>query len=125
MVIRREAYLGVEELDVGVHEMSEDIMAVRVEYTEVSGIRECVVVVLCYMTTQGVRAARENEIKYEIVKRIVRENINGRVIVMGDMNGHIGLLDEPVNENGEKLNEFVYEMNLKNLNVTIAEGCVT
>ena len=125
MVTWREECLEVEELDVGAHEMSEDIMAVKVEYTEVSGIRECVIVVLCYMTTQGVRAARENEIKYGIVKRIVRENMNGRVIVMGDMNGRIRLLDEPVNENGERLNEFVYEMNLENLNVTIAEGCVT
>ena len=77
------------------------------------------------MTRQGVRAARENEIKYKIVKTITRENMNGKVIVMGGMNGHIGLLDEPVNENDERLNEFVYEMNLENLNVAIAEGCVT
>lgn len=30
-----------------------------------------------------------------------------------------------MNDNSERLNEFVYEMNLENLNVTMAEGCVT
>ena len=48
MVIRREAYLEVEELDVGPHEMNEDSMAVKVEYpTDVNGVRKGVVVRLC------------------------------------------------------------------------------
>ncbi|MPC62955.1 hypothetical protein E2C01_057046 [Portunus trituberculatus] len=41
------------------------------------------------------------------------------------MNAHIGLLDERMNRNGEMLEEFVNEMELENLNVTLAEGQVT
>ncbi|XP_050718462.1 uncharacterized protein LOC126999703 [Eriocheir sinensis] len=48
-----------------------------------------------------------------------------RVIVMGDMNAHTGMLGERINRNGEMLAEFVSEMNLENLNETLAEGRVT
>jgi endonuclease/exonuclease/phosphatase family metal-dependent hydrolase len=47
------------------------------------------------------------------------------IVVMGDMNGHVGILGEPANKNGELLNEFVFENELENLNVTMAERKVT
>ena len=31
----------------------------------------------------------------------MRENKHGRILIVGDMNGHIGLLGEAVNENGQ------------------------
>lgn len=46
-------------------------------------------------------------------------------MVMGDMNAHIGMLGERINQNGEMLNEFVYDMDLENLNETIGDGRVT
>ena len=47
------------------------------------------------------------------------------MIVMGDMNAHVGILGEQVNRNVETLGEFVDEMDLENLNETLAEGRVT
>ena len=44
-----------------------------------------------------------------------------RILVMGDMNGHTGMLDERMNE---MLIDFVSELNLGNLNETLAEGRV-
>ncbi|KAK8402452.1 hypothetical protein O3P69_000692 [Scylla paramamosain] len=44
---------------------------------------------------------------------------------MGDMNAHVGILGEQVNRNGEMLGEFVDELELENLNVTLAEEHVT
>ncbi len=48
-----------------------------------------------------------------------------KVIILGDFNAHVGLLNERLNRNGEMLDDFVNDMNLENLNVTLAEGCVT
>ena len=47
------------------------------------------------------------------------------MVVMGDMNAHVGILGERMNKNGEMLEEFTDEMGLENLNVTLAEGRVT
>ena len=46
-------------------------------------------------------------------------------MVMGDMNAHLSMLGEPVNQNGEMLAEFIDKMNLENLNEMLAEGRVT
>ena len=40
------------------------------------------------------------------------------VIVMGDMNAHIGILAERMNRNGEMIEEFVDEMGLENQQLT-------
>jgi hypothetical protein len=47
------------------------------------------------------------------------------IIIMGDMNGYVGILGEPVNKDEELLNEFVFKNELENLNVTMAEEKVT
>ena len=44
---------------------------------------------------------------------------------MGDMNGHIGVLGEDVNGNGQLLLDFAEANELEILNVTMAEGRVT
>ena len=55
----------------------------------------------------------------------ILEHVGERVIVMGDMNAHIGVLGEQMNRNGAMLVEFTGEMDLENLNETLTEGCVT
>ncbi|MPC61135.1 hypothetical protein E2C01_055199 [Portunus trituberculatus] len=40
---------------------------------------------------------------------------------MGDMNAYVGILSEQLNRNGEMLDEFVNEVDLENLNKTLAE----
>ena len=121
VMIRKEIGLEVDEMDIGNSEMSEDILALKIKHKS-CGIKESLVVVVCYMTTAGEDAARDNERKYAIVKKVVRENRNEKVMIMGDMNGHIGILGEEVNENGQKLIDFTEEMHLENLNVTIGVG---
>ena len=122
---RKVRNLRVEELDVGESLESEDVLATRVEYVNEYGRPDKLVVVVVYMTVEGERAIRENSRKYGLLKKIVREHARERVIVMGDMNAHTGVLGEQVNRNGEMLGEFVNEMGLENLNETLAEGRVT
>ena len=76
------------------------------------------------MTVEGERARRENSMKNfkEDCKRTCRRE---REMVMGDVNAHLGILSEPMSRNSEMLAEFMDEMNLENLNETLAEGRVT
>ncbi|KAG0720262.1 hypothetical protein GWK47_048876 [Chionoecetes opilio] len=108
VLVRQEAGIDVEELDVGGCEMGEDIMVVRLEYKVRKG-RERILVIVCYMTVEGTGARAENERKYRIVQRVVEQNRSENVIVMGDMNGHIGVLGEEVNGNGQLLLDFAEE----------------
>ena len=102
------------------------MIAMRIECRDECGRREkVVVVVVVYMTVMGIRADRENRKKYDLLKKVVREHRDKRVLVMGDMNAHIGILGERMNRNGKMLEELVIEMGLENLNVTLAEGRVT
>uniref|UniRef100_A0A0P4VRU1 Endonuclease/exonuclease/phosphatase domain-containing protein n=1 Tax=Scylla olivacea TaxID=85551 RepID=A0A0P4VRU1_SCYOL len=71
------------------------------------------------MTVEGEREVKENSRKYCTLK-IARDYGGERVIVMGDMNAHIGILGEQMNRNGEMLDEFVSEMDVENLNETLA-----
>ena len=124
-LFRKEKNMKVEEIDVGSCASSEDVLAVRVKCMNRRGRAECVIMVLVYMTVEGERAVRENTEKYAIIRKVVREHRQERVIVMGDMNAHIGILGERMNRNGEMLVEFADETDLENLNETLAEGRVT
>ena len=77
------------------------------------------------MSVESACSREENERKYRLIKRAIDECKGDQVIVMGDMNGHIGMLEEPINRNGDLLLEFMEENRLENLNVTVAEGRVT
>ena len=57
--------------------------------------------------------------------RFVGKYAGEKVMIMGDMNAHSGILGERMNRNGEMLAEFIDEMNLENLNQTLADGRVT
>ena len=82
-------------------------------------------VVVCYMTVEETGVRAENERKYRIVQRIVEQSKGESMIVMGDMNGHIGILGEEVNGNGQLLLDFAEVNELEILNLTMGEGKVT
>ncbi|KAF2345520.1 Endonuclease/exonuclease/phosphatase [Trinorchestia longiramus] len=86
---------------------------------------KCIILVVCYMTTMEPLAQEENVKKYAILERVVQEFSRFPVIVMGDMNGHVGILGEKVNENGCKLIDFCEGNEFQNLNVTIGNGLHT
>ena len=65
------------------------------------------------------------EKKYDVVQQFVNKCKDEQVVVLGDMNGHIGLLGEEENRNGKMLREASERMNLEILNETIARGRVT
>ena len=126
LIYKKDRNIRLEEIDIGNGEMSEDIIAMRVECKGGQNETESFVIVIVYMTVEGERAKRENKEKYKIINGIVKEYARERIIVMGDMNGHIGImLGERINKNGEMLLEFMDELNMENLNVTLAEGRVT
>ncbi|KAF2347320.1 Endonuclease/exonuclease/phosphatase [Trinorchestia longiramus] len=82
---------------------------------------KCIILVVCYMTT----IKEENVKKYTILEKVVQEFSRFPVIVMGDMNGHVGILGEKVNENSHKLIDFCEGNEFENLNVTIGNGLHT
>ena len=125
LLYRKGKGFRVEEIDVGTSAASEDVLAMKVECVNEKGKSERMIVIVAYMTVEGERAVRENRGKYEVMRKTVRDFSSEKVLIMGDMNGHVGVLGERMNRNGELLDEFVNEMNLENLNVTMAEGRVT
>ena len=66
ILVRQGINVEVEEIEVGKCEMSEDIMAVNVEYGE-NGKRGRMLVIVCYMTVEGADARQDNERKYSII----------------------------------------------------------
>ena len=122
IIMRKNKGVEMEELESGNKAMDEDIMIVKLE---IEGKKECLIVIVCYMTVEGEHAREENKIKYESLKKWIEKFGNDEVVIMGDMNGHIGILNERVNANGERLLKFMDEADLENLNVTMAEGKVT
>ena len=103
----------------GTSEEQEDIIAVRVENDNWK--EKDMWLIICYMGVEKGRIEREdNERRYNIMSRIIRE-CREEVIVMGDMNGHIGLLGEKINNNGELLLDFCEENELEILNFTRVE----
>ena len=77
------------------------------------------------MTVQRLDAKLENKRKYNLIKSIVNNNKEDRMIILGDMNRHTTILGEPVNVNGQKLLDFCDEYELEILSHTIMEGTVT
>ena len=124
VLVRKESMISWDVLSVGDCDMSEDIMAVKLEYGDVKK-REHLYVCVCYMTVEGQGAQAENKRKYDIVKNFVNLYGSEKALVVGDMNGHIGLLGERMNANGRMLREVCEDLSLEILNETIAEERVT
>ena len=67
----------------------------------------------------------ENKIKLDIVGKILHSHGGDDVILMGDMNGHVGILGEPINKNGELLLSWCDTWELNILNQNSDNGWVT
>lgn len=113
----------VEVVDVRTSAVSEDVLAGRVECMNSKGKPERLIVTFVYTTVDSERAMREKRGKYDVLRKVVR--VCHKVIVVGDMNGHVGVLGERMHRNGELVDEFVDKIDLENLNVTLAGGRVT
>lgn len=88
--------------------MSEDILVVRIEMLgNQSGKREEVFLCVCYMTVVEQNAPVENKKKYDILQKFVSIHETDRIIIMSDINGHIGIHGVRRNGNGELLRGFV------------------
>ena len=59
------------------------------------------------MTVEGQNAPVENKKKYENLQKFISEHEGKRIVIMGDMKGHTGILGKRMNGYGEMLIEFV------------------
>ena len=71
---KKERNFKVDEIDVANSAMSEDVLAVRVEYIDQQVRSERMIMIVVYMTVEVERARRENSMKYKILKKIVKEH---------------------------------------------------
>ena len=122
---KKDAKIDCEIMDIGNCEMSEDLLVVKLECVDNMEQKITLYVCVCYMSVEGAVGREENQRKYEILKKFVDEHRNEKIIVVGDMNGHVGILGEEVNRNGMLLRDACDNMSLEMLNETIAEGRVT
>ena len=112
------------EIALGDEEEQEDVLAINLKKGNATE-GEDITLVICYMTIEKGRAEREeNSKKYVIVRKVIRE-CRGDLMIMGDLNGHIGLLGEEINGNGQLILDFCKEEELEILNLTRIEGAAT
>ena len=82
VIVCMEAGCDVEEISVGESEMSEGILAVKIEYAT-RNERVHMVMIVCYMTVEGVMSKRENREKYACVKKGLDEYSHEMMVVEG------------------------------------------
>ena len=114
---------SIEQIDINKEEIEGEDIAVFKSHG-LKGKEGDFILIVCYMTVEGPNAI-ENNAKYKILQDLVRNFQSERVIVVGDMNGHTGILGERSNGNGNRLLDFAEVTDLEILNHTIAEGRVT
>ena len=84
------------------------------------------IIIIVYMTTgDSNMVIEENRKKYNEIRKFIQQHRETETIIMGDMNGHIGILGEKINENGKLLLTFTEENDLEIGNLTKAIGKVT
>ena len=116
--------LSLEQLDINKEEIEgEDIAVFKSHGLRGKGKERDLIIIVCYMTVEGPNAI-ENNAKYRILQDLVRHFQSERIIVLGDMNGHTGILGEMSNGNWNRLLDFAEVTDLEILNHTIAEGRV-
>ena len=88
--------------------------------------QEHIILIVCYITTGKTREIiEENKTKYKCIKRQLEKYKKEKILVMGDMNAHIGILGEKIDKNGQLLLDLVEDKELEIGNLTIAEGKIT
>ncbi|XP_050706159.1 uncharacterized protein LOC126991439 [Eriocheir sinensis] len=80
---------------------------------KVTDLKEEWWVTVVYMGVEGAENREENRKLYGALMEISGRVGKEKWIVMGDLNGHIGLNNAPVNRNGHMLLEFAESANLK------------
>ena len=124
-MIRRNSGWEMEQLKLNDEKEMEDIMAVRLERKN-GGREEKLMMIIAYFTVEGgQREQDENQKKYRGISDLINEREEEEVILMGDMNAHIGLLGERINRNGVKLLQFAEESGMEILNQTWGEARAT
>ena len=102
----------------------EDIVTYRVENTKMNRMK--LLLIICYMSTgETPEWITENKKNYEKVGMIINKFRNEQIIIMGDMNAHIGILGEKVDKNGELLLTLADKYDLEIGNMTLAAGKMT
>ena len=122
---KKDVDIESERLDIGSCAMSEDVLAVKLEFNCGNCKKEVLYLCVCYMTVEGDKGKLENPKKYELLQKFMLDHQNEKIMILGDMNGHIGILGERMNKNGELMREMCENASLEILNETIAEGKVT
>ena len=120
IIYNNQRGFSIDEVEYG---GEDDIAIYRVNALDNRDSIQCIIVV-CYMTVEGPNIG-ENVAKYRILQDIADRFASEKVILVGDMNGHTGLLGEKTNRNGQMLLDFAEEAGMEILNHTIAEGKVT
>ena len=118
LLVKKDSRFVIEELDIDSEEtVAEDIAIFKLEY-KVNKKYEKIIMVVCYMTVQGEKANHDNKKKYLVLTKISEKYKEDKLIIMGDMNGHTGILGEQINQNGQKLIDFAESKDLEILNHT-------
>ena len=124
VIVNEDKGLSVEQWDFECEgNEGEDIGVFKVQNPQGKPNEELFLIV-CYMTVEGLDV-NENTRKYEILSDLVSEMRNSHVAIVGDMNGHTGILDESINKNGRMLMDFAEDCEYEILNHTIGQGKVT
>ena len=70
-------------------------------------------VTVVYMGVEGRGNFEDNRQLYETLRKIKEQVGRHRWVILGDLNGHIGLVEETVNRNGQLILNFVEEEGLR------------
>ena len=73
---------------------------------------KCWWITVVYMGVEGAENREGNRKKYKALTEIKEKVGEGKWIIMGDFNGHVGLKNEAVNVNGEMLLDCCDKMNM-------------
>ena len=112
IMIRKEKNWKVEEIYIEESEDNEDILAcfIKNEHLNVQGI----LLICVYMTTGRTDIViQENKRKYKEIEKIIKKHKDKEILIMGDMNAHIGILGEKIDKNGESMLAFTEENDLE------------
>ena len=124
VMVKKNKGWEIQEIEIGTTEDHEDIQVYLMGNKKLN-IKQFIIICV-YMTTGNIKEiVQENNRKYNIIKKVIRENKEKEILIMGDMNGHVGILGEKIDKNGELLLSFAEECDLEIGNITIAKGKVT
>ena len=97
-----------EEMERGLSYNKGDIVTVKIREQECEWW-----VTVVYMGVEGRGNYEDNRQLYETLRKIKAEVGRNKWVIMGDLNGHIGLIEEIVNRNGQLILDFVEEGGLR------------